>query len=389
MKKPKVRRLWTTALLIALAWQLVMTLLGIFLERSFSPTDPASMTTLSHTGYWDGGWFRSIIAGDGYVLSAPSAVFYPLFPMAVTAVQFLSFHALSLTAAALIVNTATLWLAIVALARIAEHFVDSKYRWLVVTLFITSPAAIFMHFVYAEAIFCALAFWAYLFALRRQWWHMAVLLCLIAIVKVPALLVIGLCGLEFMRAHQWSVRKMLNRQALAFVLVPLGFIGYGIYLQRIRGDFLAMFHAYEYTDDWGYHVFDPNFLMPIFSAFKTTILLLLGKTAGISVELANNALPFVGLLLLALASFYAVFYIRGKALPLSITGFVSIVFFTINSNVISVHRYLLPCLVLYLVPVVLLQKYKNLSWAVYAAILAGCVLQVILFFFFVSGRFAG
>ena len=35
--------------------------------------------------------------------------------------------------------------------------------------FRSAPAAFFLHSFYSEAVFCALGFWAYLFALRRQW----------------------------------------------------------------------------------------------------------------------------------------------------------------------------------------------------------------------------
>lgn len=389
MHNIKTIPLWLKLLGVALGWQLAMTLLGVFLDHRYSVNDPATITPLSHTTYWDGGWFLSIIIGNGYEINGAAPVFYPLFPLAVTIVQTASFHLLSITAAALVINTLALWAAIFALAQIVEYFADKKYRWLAIGLFLASPAAIFLHMFYAEALFCALAFWAYLFALRRQWIYMALCLSLLATVKIPALLVIGLCGLEFARAHEWSIRKILNRNLLSFAIVPLGFLSYGLYLQRLRGDFLGMFHGYNYTTDWAYHVFNPNFILPILRALKTSILLFLGRAENNDLALTHSLLPFTGLALLALASLYVIIFVRGRTLPLGIAGLTSIVFFCINSNTVSVHRYLLASLILYLVPVILVQRYKKLYIVALAAMLAGCLLQLILYVFFVSNRFAG
>ena len=381
--------IWVRALAVAVGWQLLMTLIGFLLDQRYSP-DASHITALSHTTNWDGGWFLSIISGDGYRVNGAAPVFYPLFPVAVNTVLFLSFHLLSVTAASLIVNTLATWLAIVALVRITGLVTDKRYGWLAAALFLTSPAAIFLHFLYAEAIFCALAFWAYLFALRRRWVFMAICLSLLAIVKIPAILVILLCGLEFLRAHGWSLRKSTNKNTLSFAIVPIGFLGYGLYLQKIRGDFLGMLHGYHLTNDWAYHVFNPNFVVPIFEAGKTSVLLLLGRVSDDGLAFVNSLLPFAGLALLALTSLYAIMYVRGKMLPLGIAGLASIVFFSINSNVVSVHRYLLPCLILYLVPVVLVTKYKKYALPlVFAVMAAGCLIQAILYSFFVSARFAG
>lgn len=376
--------------MVAIGWQLLMTVLGIVLEYRFTDLDPNSLTPLSHMLHWDGGWYYTIIAENGYSNNPSAPVFYPLFPLAVSALQTLSVHLLSLTAATLVVNTAALWLAIVALVRITEHFNAGRYKWLVVALFLASPVALFLHFVYAEALFCALAFWAYLFALRRQWWYMAIALSLLLLVKIPALLVIALCGLEFMRTYSWSPKKMFNRYAWSFAIVPLGFMAYGWYLHHIRHDFFAMFHGYDLTTDWAYHVFNPNFLIPIINAAKTVVLAATGQAADYPGFVFIGALlPLAALTALAVTSLYAILAIKGKGVPLGIAGLLAIPFFTINSNVISVHRYVLPFVALYLVPVLCIQKYPRWRPLMFVAIAFGLLVQTILYIFFVSGRFAG
>jgi hypothetical protein len=368
-----------------------MTVFGIVLERHFSVHSGSALTPLSHKMYWDGGWFLSVISGHAYETNAAAPVFYPLFPLTISTVQVLSGHLLNVSSAALVVNTVALWFALVALVGIARNFVRPGHTWLVVALFLLSPAAIFMHFLYAETLFCAFAFWAYLFALQKKWLSMAVTLALLTAIKIPAILIIGLCALEFMRANDWDIKKTLRAAVLYFALTPLGFIAYGLYLKHLRGDFLAMFHGYHATHDWDYHVFNPNIAAPIFRALKETARLFLGIASQPELALVNSALPAIGLGLLGLASLYGIFRAKGKLLPLGIAGLMSIVFFSINNNLVSVHRYLLPSVILYIVPIVLLEKIKQprLIWAVYAILAICLVLQFILFSFFVGSKFAG
>lgn len=382
---------WAIALYVAVCWQILMTFVGIVLERRYSIHPHSTMTPLSHMAYWDGGWYTTIISGDGYKLNGAAPVFYPLLPAAVVSLQILSGHLLSVTAAALLINTAALWLAIVALLRISKIFLKPERAWWVVALFLLSPAAIFMHFLYVEALFCALAFWAYLFALQKKWLFMAITLALLSAAKLPAILIIGLCALEFMRAYQWSIKKICNWNILYFALTPLGFLIYGLYLKHIKGDFMAMFHGYHETHDWDYHVFNPNFVEPLLRAAHKSALLALGRIPNHSFVLVDYTLPLIGLGLLGLSSLLAIFWFRGKAIPLGIAGLVSIVFFGINSNIISVHRYLLPSVILYLMPFMIIDKLKKprLIWAVYAALVVGVGLQALLYYFFVSSRFAG
>ncbi len=379
---------WIQCLGVTAVLQLATFFTGVFFNHTFAYNVASAQDILSHTSYWDGGWFSGITFGHAYSTNSAAAVFYPLFPMAVNAVHFLGQGHIPYLAAGLIVNVLATWFAIVALLKITEQFVGEKYRWWGVALFVTSPAAMFMHQFYAEAIFCALAFWAYLFALRRQWLWMAISLALLTAVKLPAVLVIGLCSLEFMRAYDWKPRKIIRPQALYFLISPLGFFAYGLYMLHLRHDFLAMFHGYHATTDWSYHVFNPDFVWTILRAAHGTLLFIMGR-GDLAKNLVNAALPFTGLFLLGLVSLYAIVYLRGKTLPLAIASLVSIAFFTINSNVISVHRYLLPSVALYVIPAMLIKKFPKYTFVAYIAVYAGAILQTTLMSLFISGHFAG
>lgn len=383
MLRTFLRSYWGITFLVAVGWQVVFTILGAVLEQRFGQHYDG---LLGHMLHWDGGWYSAIIHG-AYHTNPAAPAFYPLFPMAVSALLFLSGHTLSLAAAGLIVNTFALWLALAALYQIAGFFVSAPRRWWVVALFIASPAAIFMHLFYTEALFCAIAFWAYLFALRQQWQYTGLTLAVLTAARLPAILVVLLCLLEFARAHEWHPANILNRRLLWFSLAPLGFIAYGLYLQVTTGDFLAMFHAYHATTDWAYHVFNPNIFDPILRTMYHAAITVISRDFADSNQVVNNILPAAGIVLLGLTSVYALTV--KKMLPLGLFGLTSLVLFTLNSNTISVHRYMLPSLGVYIVVVYVLERYNKLHAGLWGILALGLGLQFYLLIVFVSDHFAG
>lgn len=118
-------------LVVAVVWQLALTLIGWVV---------AGGTPLSHISSWDGGWYFTI-THDWYQTNAPSAAFYPFFPLLVSAVHFVSFGVLSLDTSGLIINTIALWLGLVALTRIAPYFAAKQYRYMPVLFILAAPAA--------------------------------------------------------------------------------------------------------------------------------------------------------------------------------------------------------------------------------------------------------
>lgn len=375
------------ALILAVIWQLMMTVFGLIAELSFSPRNHSQITTLSHTMYWDANWYLTVING-GYIDNAAAPVFYPIFPLLVYITNGATFGILGIAKSGLLVNTVGLWLAIVALLKISDQFKLDKYRWWIVTLFLTSPAAFFLHMFYGEATFCVVAFWAYLFALKRKWGLMALALALLTATRLPAILFIGLCGLEFLRSHNWNIQRSLNRHLIWFLITPLGLLLYALYLHIARGNALAMIHGYDATNDWVYHVFNPNFISTIFEAFKVTAAMLIGRLPFDSLHLVNATLPLVSLVILFATSIFAIVK-KGSMLPLGIFGLVSIIFFSLNNNLVSVHRYVLPCIITYVAVIMLVSRNEKLVQLLPAVVYVGALIQSYLFILFVSIRFAG
>ncbi len=352
--------------------------------------DPDGKSVLHHMMRWDAGWYM-IIINDHYTQNAASAAFYPLFPAVVGSLSALTLHVLSPSVMALLLNVACLGLAIAALLAVARHFgLTARVRYLCVALFLLSPAAFFMHQFYSETLFAALGFWAYVFALRRQWLYMGILLAVLTAARLPALLFVGLCALEYLRAYDWNLKKALNRKALTFLLAPFGFIAYGLYLLAVRGDFLAMFSAYKATTDWTYHTFNPNFFSPIFHGAYEIILVIIGALPLNSHFLVSVAIPLFSLTILFTCSLYLIFKHRGAGIPLGVFGLVSIIFFTLNNNLISVHRYALPCLGIYIALTLIYTHHKKLRPLVIATAIITTAIQILLvWWLYTTDKFVG
>lgn len=363
---------------IAITWQIVLTLTGALLMP-----DPAG--PLYHMIRWDGNWYFTIL-NDHYTSAPASPAFYPLFPFIIGILSTVTFNVVPHTILALGLNTVSLGFGLAALLSIARHFTTSRQRYIILFFFLAAPAAFFMHLFYSEALFVAIGFWAYAAALQRRWLLMGVLLGLLTATRLPAILFVGLCGLEFMRAYRWNIKLIFNLQLAYFLLAPLGFIIYGLYLQHVRGNFFAMFSAYKETSDWIYQSFNPDIFSTIGRVFYQTVRAIFGKRAFDTDMIINHAVPLLCITLLLAGSIYLIVKIRGKGIPLGIFGLVSIVFFTINNNLVSVHRYTLPCLTIYVALMLFFIQQKK---ARILAVIIGLIMlaaQVLLILMFLMNR---
>lgn len=384
-------------LLVVLAWNAALTAVAWL----FGPSTPASegipktgigstLSLLSHTYRWDAGNYGEI-AEHAYTGSyIPVRAFYPVFPICVWLVKTLSFGTLGLLTAGFIVNLIATWLAGVALLKIARFFLSSpRSHWLVVVAFLTAPAAFFLHSFYSEAVFCALGFWAYLFALRRQWLWMGLCLIPLTASRITAAVFIGLCFLEFWRSAGWKPRGLLSWPILWFPAAYLGLGAHMLYMKLETGSATSSFTALQSASTWSYHKFNPNIVDTTLTELKITVKALIGARPMDAWTLLSHALPMLGLLLLVAASVYFFVALRSKGLPLALFGLASFVMLTLNSNVVSVHRYLLPCLVMYLALVLLAERRPNLRGVVYATMYLNSLICGAIFLRFVAGHWSG
>ena len=372
--------LWLT-LAIAILWQLTLTFIGWALVPHLGP--------LGHMSQWDAGWYLHIIQYGYSDSGSPAApAFYPLFPLLIHLGSLITFGLLSPLFMALILNTLALWAILYALVKILKHFnVSTSAIAVGVISLLVFPSAFFLHAFYSEAIFIALAFWSYYFALKRHWWIVGTLLAILTMARLPSLLFIALCGLEYLRSYQWSIKRALNKNILWFLLAPLGFISYGAYLSIVRSDFFAMFHAYSATNDWGYQVFNPNILQTLYETVVVTGSSIVNGQLNYEIFI-NTVLPLIAIIGIAVASVYTLVKLKQKGVPLFTFGILSIILFTLNSNVVSVHRYALACLVIY-VAIALFSHTRTRRIVIIIGCLVLLGIKLFIYHKFITGAFAG
>lgn len=381
----KIRR----CILVATAWQAIVLIIALIIQ--IINRQPLSLEYVTN---WDGGWYKAIL-NDAYSdPTSPAAAFYPLLPLIVKILQIITFNTIPLPIIILFINIIFLAIAIFFLHEIALIFLKKeKSANLAVLLFLTFPTAFFMGQFYTEALFCALSFAAYFFTLNKQWSKMGVTLAILTATRLPSILTVLLCGLEYLNQHQWKIKKAFNKNLAWFLLTPIGFLAYGLYLLNARGNFFGMMGAYRLTDDWVYQKFDPIFIRTL---FKEVTIVLTNPFSAESLNwgnyIVNHLMPLLSLTLLAITSIYAVKKFRHKGYALGISSLTSIAFFSLNSNIVSVHRYVLPCLVVFVALAHFINSkltHNQQKIAIWTWLIIGSISQTTLLYFFINLRFIG
>lgn len=368
------------SLVVAFSFQLVMTIIGFVIDLH---TD-GSVKLLSHIMKWDAGWYLAVIH-DQYQNVPASPAFYPLFPLLVSIIHFISIEFIDYAFCGLIINTVSLYFIVLAFFKLSETFLPANKRYLPIILFLTFPSAFFLHVFYTEALFMALGMWAYVLAIKNRWLQMSLLLALLSASRLPAILYIALCLLEYLRSYKWSIKKALNPKIFYFFIAPLGFISYSIYLGIVRGDFLLMIHAYSLTTDWAYQIFDPNIFKTWAKVVHQIIRAVLGQRAFYGDIIVNHLLPLLSIIGVVLSSIILVK--KDNTRSLAIVGFLSIILFSLNSNLVSVHRYVLTLPVIFIAIASIKNKYGKLTLILLSSIFL--LMQIYLYYKFIKNIFAG
>jgi hypothetical protein len=130
----------------------------------------------------------------------------------------------------------------VALSRLAELEAGGAGRWAVL-LWVAAPPAVFLAAPYTEALFCALAFAAWLSARRDRWVSAAVLAAAASTVRVSGLFLAAALVVQWLTAtpRRW-------RQAPLLLLPLLPVVAYLGYLRARLGSWSAWFDAQR--EEW-------------------------------------------------------------------------------------------------------------------------------------------
>jgi hypothetical protein len=298
---------------------------------------------LQGTVKWDGYHYLHLVTqGWGAPIKTGFPAFYPLFPLLVRGLADLT-H-LNPVNAAFIINFIASYFACFFLYGLAKDFFkDHGDAMRTTLLFMFFPMAYFMFAFYTEAVFCALSFGAFYFARKRRWLICVLFLAAVSAVRLPGLVVALAVFVEYLSSLEWNWRK-LDRNFFLFALAPAGFLGYMYYLWKAFGDPLMFRNAYNYG--WGYQKLNLNFFHTILGATHGFIMAFIHRHAG-SAEGGTN----MGYEVISWYGALGLIITRWKKLPASyiVLCLASLVLFILNSNVVSVNRYVLPLFPIYLI----------------------------------------
>lgn len=280
---------------------------------------------------WDSDFYLKIAEG-GYG-SPLFPAFYPLYPFLVRVL-----HGVGIPVAygGVVVSWVAALVAVGYLRQLAvDHFGDDLRARRAVTLFLFAPGAFFLAAVYTEALFCALAFAAFLHARRGQWFRACLFLGFLTATRLPGTVVCIAVLVEHLSQRGFSLRR-LDRSVLWFLLAPLGLVSYVVYCAVVLGDPLAMLHAYDVG--WAYQRFDPNIAATVANSVVDLWHRAFDPGGPQYAALFRNGLGTVAWVFCLVVTLVSV---RRQPVSFTVLAFGTLVFVSLNSNLQAVNRYVL------------------------------------------------
>jgi hypothetical protein len=222
---------------------------------------------------WDSGWYLSIVErGYAYTPGAQSSVaFFPLYPVLVRALGRLSG---GYVVAGILVSHASLLAALIYLYLLTRELNGDRLSAERAVFYAAAfPSAFFLSAVYTESLFLLTTVASAYHARRQHWVWAAFWGMLASATRIPGLAMLGVVGLEWLRAHGWTLSTAWRAQAwrnlwrglrvdwgglLVLALVPLGLLSYMVFLERAFGDPWAFRMAHE---AWDRHMAGPYWII--------------------------------------------------------------------------------------------------------------------------------
>lgn len=201
---------------------------------------------------WDSAFYIRIVE-DGYwfVLGQQSSVaFFPLYPLIVS---FLAPY-MGTLAAGVFISHVFLLGALIFLYKLTELEFDAASAGRTVFYVAAFPTAFFFSAVYTESTFLFFTVSTMYFARRQMWVWAGVFGLLCASSRIVGVVIWGVVGLEWLRAHGWTLGTIHKREAwmnlfralrtdwlnlAAICMIPLGLFSYMLFLYLQFGDPVA------------------------------------------------------------------------------------------------------------------------------------------------------
>ncbi len=251
---------WLTRPLLAFLVTRLIVFFGAYLAEIGIPgivgeglyhVDPSNVW-LDVWARWDSAFYIRIVeSGYWFVPGQQSSVaFFPLYPLIVS---FVAPFIGTLAAGVLVSNTMLLG-ALIFLYKLTEMEFDASTAARTVLYIAAFPTAFFFTAVYTESTFLFLTVSTMYFARKRMWAWAGLFGMLCASSRIVGVVIWGIVGLEWLRAHGWTLSTLHKRQTwqnaltalrtdwlnLAIIcIIPLGLLSYMLFLNHQFNDPVA------------------------------------------------------------------------------------------------------------------------------------------------------
>lgn len=338
------------------------------LPDSFLPDHPA----LDGWVRWDAAHYIAVAEigyGEGNPSPGQGLGFFPLFPLVMRALVKLPGVTASTEAyavAALLIANVSFLIAVVLLTILAHRDRPRGETLSTVLVFCLSPFAFFFNAAYSESFFMVLAIGALLLAQRGRWLGagavagLATATRLAGLALIPALLY---------GAYRAGLRGW--RLAMIGVLASTGFLGWTLFTALRHDDPLAYFTAQENWGGWDEHV---RFYAELFLRSPGEAI---GGDPGHLIIMFNLALAIGCIALLPM--------VWRRTAPAVAAFTVLIVVGHTAVTWVSLGRYLLPAIGIYLVLGILLERAPWSGWPRDLALAGSAMLLTMLAVLFAHG----
>lgn len=296
---------------------------------------------------WDAFWYLDI-AINGYHKAHPTDIpgfetnrqvaFFPLYPALVKAGAKVGFNP---ALAGIAINIVLSFGAMLFIYLLTLDWLKSKKLALrAALLFLFLPTSFFLISPYTEALFCFLSFGAFYFAARRNWLVSNIFLAFCTMSRSAGLLVAACVFLMYLHDRGYKLKK-IDKSVFTFLLAPLGFFAYALYLWVNFQNPLLMITSQQYWAQgftpnllytFGEKTIDvvKNFITPGYNSF--------GDDYG---KEWINSMTYGSFVLAGALAVWA-FIKKQLAFPYFFYIVASLLYFISKGNFISVNRYILP-----------------------------------------------
>jgi hypothetical protein len=345
--------------LIGLGWYLLLHIVfvvGFGVIQSDQPNvDPDRPHILQAVKTFDSPFYEEI-AEDGYKNgnSITHLAFYPLYPAILHMLSVLSLQAVDVRVISFVLNGLFV-MATASVVYLVSVRLKLRHPTLVVLAWLLFPWSVFMGAIYTEALFCLLVATVLLLVLKNNWYLAALVAGLASATRLPGILLGFLVVFEFSRQvllprliqNKLDINNML-KAILLTVLSSLGLASWLGYQWIAFGSPFAFQEAYRIL--WTYHVFSLNILAPLVESGHVAIQGLVHK--NIESELFE-----VGSWLFAFSILIASVVLRLRvAVGWLLFIALNLTLIILNSNTVSINRYILPILPIFILLIMLIER---------------------------------